>query len=167
MITAMVSTILGMLGGVLPDLMKLLADRQSAKNERMLLELQARNQIELAKYQKDTRLAELGNNEVLDYMRAQTDSLRSAIEAGARTSGIVWVDAINAAMRPLFTYAIIAMFLFTAVPFVWVVTRQLAEGTLSPEQTTKALFGGLVGEAFMAVFGYLYGYRSAVQSKKA
>lgn len=163
MITAMISTILGMLGGVLPDLMKLLADKQSAKNERMLLELQARNQLELAKYQKDTRLAEISNNEVLDFMRAQTDSLRTAIEVGARTTGIAWIDAFNAMLRPFCTVAIILLFLVTAAPFVWVVVHQMAEGTLSPEQTAKAIFGSLVGEAITAVIAFLYGYRSTAK----
>lgn len=161
MITALFSTLLGMLGGVLPDLMKILVQRQSAKDERAFLELQAKLQLQQAQLTRDTRLAELGSNEEIEHMRSMKDSLLAAIEAGKLQTGILWVDALNALLRPVCTVAIIAMFLIVATAFCWLVLAKFAAGEIEPEVVAKLMFSSLVGESIMAVMGFLYGYRSA------
>lgn len=161
MITAMISTILGMLGGVLPDLMKLLIQRQSAKDERAFLELQTKLQIQQLQITKDTRLAELGSSEQIEHMRSMKDSLLAAIEAGKLQTGIAWVDALNAVLRPICTVAIIAMFLIVSTAFCWLVLAKFAAGEIEPEVVGKIMFGSLVGESIMGCLGFLYGYRSA------
>lgn len=159
--TAAISTILGMLGGVLPDLMKLLLQRQSAKDERAFLELQTKLQIQQLEITKDTRLAELGSSEAIEGMRSMKDSLLAAIEAGKLQTGIAWVDALNASLRPVCTVAIVGMFVLVAGSFSWLMLAKFAAGEMDPEMVAKVMFGSLVGESMQAVIGFLYGYRSA------
>lgn len=163
MITAAISTILGMLGGVLPDLMKLIASGQQAKNERALLELQSKLQIEIAQNAKATRLEELHSSEYVAQMNAMRDQIVTIVETQGRATGIKWVDTVNAVMRPFCTFAIILLFLAIAGPFVWVVTKQMADGGISPQDAAKVIFGSLVGDAILGVVGFLYGYRSSAK----
>lgn len=163
MFTAMISTILGMLGGVLPDFMKLIAAGQQAKNERALLELQSKMQMELAQNAKAMRLEELHSSEYVAQMNATRDQIVAIVEQQGRATGIKWVDTINAVMRPFCTFAIIILFLAIAGPFVWVVTKQMADGGISPQEAAKVIFGSLVGDAILGVIGFLYGYRSSAR----
>jgi hypothetical protein len=53
MITAMISTILGMVGGVLPDIMKEVRDSRSASREIEFLRMQAELQMKVGPGQAD------------------------------------------------------------------------------------------------------------------
>lgn len=163
MITAMISTILGMLGGVLPDLTKALLQRMAAKDERALLELQAKVQLQSLQVNKDTRLAEIGHDDLLATMRAHNETLLAAMEQSKLPSGIAWVDALNAAMRPICTIGIMGLFFCCAAGFVGLVFKFAITGAIPLREAAPLIFGGLIGESFMAVWGFLWGYRSALK----
>lgn len=164
MITALVGNILGMLSGVLPDIMKLVANWQNSKAEMKMMELQSKLQLEAAKVQAASKLEEWGQINAVEFTRAVRDQVTAAIEAGSRPTGIAWIDALNASMRPLCTYGIMFMFFCIAAPFAWVVVGKMADGEYDPMTAAKVIFGSLVGEAIMGCLGFLYGYRST--SKK-
>lgn len=163
MFTAMISTILGMLGGVLPDIMKEVRDSRGAARERELIELQARLQIETAQHANDAKLREIDAGIYVEEMKAMREHLTAVIEAQAKPTGIVWIDGFNAVLRPACTTLIILLFLMTAVPFVWAVLGQYNVGAIDAQTMAAVIFGSLVGESFMAVFGFLYGYRSTAK----
>lgn len=164
MITALISSLVGMLGGVLPDLIKVWMSNTAAKNERELLKLQAETQRELAKIGQTTKLAETTSNEAIAHIQASKETLLSAIEMSLKPSGIPWVDALNSAMRPICTYGIMAIFAIITSFYSGVVIHDLWTNSIDAATAGKLLYGGLIGEFFQAVFAFTFGYRSAVKS---
>lgn len=163
MLTAMISTILGMVGGVLPDIMKEVRDSRGAARERQLIELQAQLQLEAAKHANDAKLREIDAGIYVEEMKAMREHLTAVIEAQTKPTGIVWIDGLNSALRPICTIIIMALFVMTSVPFVWAVIGQFNAGAITAQQMAAVIFGSLVGESFMGVFGFLWGYRSTVK----
>ncbi len=163
MIVALIGNLLGMLGGVLPDIMKLVSNWQNTKSELKMLEAQHKWQLEAEKARTTAKLGEWEQINALEMTRAIRDQVTAAIDAGARPTGIVWIDALNALMRPLCTFGIMAMFFCIAIPFTWVVVGRLAQGDYSPETAAKAIFTSLIGDAIMGCLGFLYGYRSTAK----
>ena len=163
MITALISSLVGMLSGVLPDLLKIWTNASASKNERALIELQAKMQIELAKVAQTTKLGEISGNEAIAHVKAGTEQLLAAIEANARLTGIAWVDALNAAMRPVCTYVLIGLFTVVTCAYSGGVLWDFMSNSIDAQTAGKMLYGGLVGEFYMAVFAFTFGYRSAVK----
>lgn len=163
MITALISTILGMIGGILPDAMKIWVGASQAKNERAFLELQNKLQLECAKVNADARLREIDAGLMAQEMQATREHLTAIIEAQARPTGIVWIDGFNAVLRPACTTLIIMLFMATAGPFVWAILHQFVQGSITAIEMARIIWGSLVGESIMAVLGYLYGYRSTLK----
>jgi hypothetical protein len=152
-----------MLGGVLPDVMKIWVGASQAKNERAFLELQSRLSLEAAKIQGDTRMRELDASVMVQEAQAFREHLTAIIEAQARPTGIRWIDGFNAVLRPACTTLIILLFMGTAVPFVYAVIHQFESGQVTAVQMAQIIWGSLVGEAILGVLGFLYGYRSTLK----
>jgi hypothetical protein len=163
MITAAVSTILGMLGGVLPDVVKEIRDSRAAVREREFLRLQAELALEAAKVTADSRLRELETNAFAQEAQAFREHMTAIVEAQARPTGIVWIDGFNAMLRPACTALIILLFMGTAIPFVMAVIHQFETGAVTAVQMAQIIWGSLVGESILATLGFLYGYRSAAK----
>jgi hypothetical protein len=163
MITAAISTLLGMLGGVLPDFVKLLTNRQQNAHELEFLRLQSELQLAAAKVNADARMREVESNAFVAEAQAFRQQLAAIVEAQARPTGIVWIDGFNAVLRPACTTLIIALFMVIAVPFCWTVISQMYQAAITPMEAAKVIFGSLVGESIMATLGFLYGYRSAAK----
>jgi hypothetical protein len=96
----------GLLGGalrVVPEVFTFFDKRNARKHELALGEQQA----ELLKLQASTHLAEIGaqGQQVLD--AAGMEALVASIKAQGTPSGIKWVDAISASVRPVWTYLVL------------------------------------------------------------
>lgn len=164
MITALIGSLVGMLGGVLPDIIKVWMANQTARNEREFLKLQAETQRELAKIGQTTRLGEISSNETIAHIQASKDTLLSAIEMSLKPSGIPWVDGLNAAMRPLCTYILIGLFTIVTAVYSGAIMWDFITNSIDAATAGKLLYGGLVGEFYMAVFSFTFGYRSTVKA---
>ena len=60
---------------------------------------------------------EWGAVTTLEANRQLRDQTIAAIEASSSRRGL-WVDTLNALMRPICTYGVMLMFFFIAVPFL-------------------------------------------------
>lgn len=165
MITAAISTLLGMLGGILPDVMKEVRDSRNAGRELAHMKVQAELQIQVAKAAADSKLREVEGNAMVEEARAFREHLTAIIESQARPTGIAWIDGFNALLRPVCVTLIMLLFMATALPFTWAVVAQFKAGQIDAPTMAKVIFGSLVGEAILATLGFLFGYRSA--AKKA
>jgi ABC-type multidrug transport system fused ATPase/permease subunit len=163
MFTAAVSTILGMLGGVIPDLLKEFRDSRNQAREVEHMRVQAELQAKAAKELSDNRLREVESGAYAAEAQAFRETLTKIIEAQARPTGIAWIDGFNAVLRPLCTLSIMILFMVTAGMMVWGVMGALHAGAITPEQAAAVIWGSLVGESIQAALGFLYGYRSAVK----
>lgn len=163
MITAALSTLLGMLGGVLPDVMKEVRDSRNATRELEHMRLQAELQIQVAKSAGDNRMREVDGNAMVEEARAFREHMTAIIESQGKPTGIAWVDAFNALLRPVCVSLIMILFMATAVPFTWAVVAQFKSGAIDAPTMATVIWSSLVGESILATLGFLFGYRSAVK----
>lgn len=101
------SPILGALtGGVarlVPEMLNFF-DRKNRRKHELDLGTQ---QLELVKTQGATRLAEIDAQSIADQTTKSIDALSAVLQAQAKPTGIRWIDAINSAVRPIWTYLVL------------------------------------------------------------
>ncbi len=163
MITALISTVLGLVGGLLPDVMKEVRDSRNATREREFLKLQAQLQLEQVKAVGEARLQEIDGNVAAEEARATREYLAAILESQNKPTGIVWIDGFNAVLRPVCVSLIMILFMATAAPFVWAIIAQYAAAKIEATQMAQIIWSSLVGESIMAVLGYLFGYRTTAR----
>jgi hypothetical protein len=164
MITALISTVLGLFGGLLPDIMKEVRDTRNATREIEFLKTQHQLQIETAKINADSRLREIDANLAAQEAKATREYLGSVIEAQSKPTGILWIDGFNSVLRPACVSMIMVLFMMTALPFTWSVLHEYRENVIDATTMANTIWTSLVGESIMAVLGFLFGYRSTAKS---
>lgn len=92
---AIFGAILGFFSSVFPDLLKLLQDRRDKAHELRILDLQMQQQAQ----GHTERLAEIEASFFAEEMK------RLAMQGKNDRTGIRWVDALNASVRPVIAYA--------------------------------------------------------------
>lgn len=94
---SIISALLGFAGSMIPELLHLFKDKADREHELKILSLQLEQQ-------------KLGNAARLEEIRVQTDS--AEIQALYKTwqSGVKWVDAYNASVRPSLAYAFFLLY---------------------------------------------------------
>lgn len=161
MLTALVSAIIGHIGGVIPDVVKEVRDTRAHTREREFLTLQHGFQIEREKLGAESKLREAEASLMAEEMRATREHLAAIIETQANPTGILWIDGFNAVLRPATAALMIALFVWTAAIFVGGVMDQYGAGKVEAAAAATLIWNSLIGEAIQAVLGYLFGYRSA------
>ena len=157
---ALISALLGIVGGIVPDIVKMFRAKQEHAQEMERLRLQGENTVALAKAQSDGRLAEIRENQVTEEIRGFAEQMK-AIYASQKPTGVKWVDAWNAIMRPLAVTNTILIFSLGASCIIWGVAAQLFDGQIDPLQAAGIILGGVLGEYIQGVWGFLFGYRSS------
>jgi len=160
MITALVSSVLGIVGGLVPDIFKEIRDSREHARELERMDRTAEIQLKMLERQTDGKLAEIEAGVAVEEMRAFRAQMTSIYKQQAPT-GIRWVDGFNALIRPATAAALMCLFVFIAGAYAW---SMIGAIDLSiPDdwgRLAQALWGSMVGEAIQAVLGYLFGFRS-------
>jgi hypothetical protein len=96
--------LISVLGGgifrLFPSILDFFHKKQEMDHELNLLD----RQMALAKVQGEQKLAEIQQQTEGDTERAWGNALTEAIKAQGAPSGIKWVDALSASVRPILTY---------------------------------------------------------------
>jgi hypothetical protein len=166
MITALVSTVLGLVGGTVPDLLREYRDHKAHSREVEMLRVQAQLQIDLAKHASDNRLREVEAQSAAQEAFAWREHMATITEAQARPSGSAWIDGFNAVLRPSMVAGIMALFFCVASTFCMAVVLKYIDGQITAEVMAQIIWGSLVGESIQACLGYLFGYRTASKAAK-
>lgn len=156
MITALVSAITGLISGSLPDLLKEWKSGREHSRELEMLKVQTQLQLDVAKVEAAGKVAELDRQVDIAAYSAQS----SIAVASLKQTGIAWVDAWNAILRPFAVTIIITLFAVMAGFYTYCVLSEV-HSLAEAEKAIVLLWGSLVGEAIQAVLGFLFGYRSA------
>lgn len=152
MITALISTVAGLISGTVPNLLKEWGASREHKREVEMLKIQTELQLKIAEKQGETRVAEMDREVDI----AAYESQAKIASASLKGTGVKWVDAWNGALRPFAVTIIITLFAVMASFYTYAVLT-----TVAPLQAVDLLWGSLIGEAIQAVLGFLFGYRSA------
>lgn len=156
MLTALISTVTGLISGSVPNLLKEWGDSREHGREMAMLEKQTELQLRIKEKEGETRVAEMDREVDI----AAYDAQSTIAAASLKSSGIAWTDAWNAALRPFAVTIIITLFAIMASFYTYAVLS--AVETLQDTQTAvNLLWGSLIGESIQAVLGFLFGYRSA------
>jgi hypothetical protein len=161
-ITALISTLLGFLGGVLPDLMRELRDSRNHGRELDFIRTQHELQIERMKLEAGSKLREAEAGLAAEEVRAMREHLTAIIESQAKPTGIAWIDGLNAVIRPLAAIFILMLFMITAGAYVHAVIGQYQAGQIaSVADLVTAIWGSMIGFSIEAALGFLFGARQA------
>lgn len=164
-ITLLISTIVGKVAGFLPDIFTEWKSGREHKRELELLDKQVEHQIVLEEKRIQGKVAELDLEMQIAGMAAESKMMDSQAKLAQVSmtvkSGYKWIDGFNALLRPLFTIAIMALFLFTAFVFV---NGVMGDASLTSVQKAQMIWEqSLIGVSIEAVIGFLYGYRSTTK----
>jgi hypothetical protein len=163
MITALISTVLGMLGGAVPEIIKEVRDTRNHSREIEFLRLQNQLQIEREKAGADAKMREAEASLAAEEFRAMREHMTAIIEAQARPTGIRWIDGLNAVIRPATAAMMMLLFAWTASVFVDGTMAQFKAGTIEGMRAAEMIWSSLIGEAILATLGYLFGYRTTAR----
>lgn len=96
MITLLAS-IAGYIGSIIPELVKILKDKNDKKHELEILD----RQIEYSK---------TANTQKIEEIQIQDNAKERASLYATYTSGVYWVDAVNGLVRPILAYSFFSMY---------------------------------------------------------
>jgi hypothetical protein len=149
-LTALISSIVGIIGAAAPDLLKMFQRRQDDKAERELLKLRHQMEMERLREQTAQKISEGQVTIAAADAAAWVEGIKAAIAAQPAQSGIKWVDGFNAALRPCTVAVLLALYAIATI------------GWIAP----SGVFATLLVEAVQAVLGFLFGYRCLTPSKR-
>lgn len=161
MIISLVSSVLGMAGGLLPDVFREIRESREHTREIARMDKQADLQLKLLEGKTDARLAEIDGNVQVEEMQAFRAQMKS-IYAQQGPIGVTWVDAWNAALRPFVITGTAVLFFIVAGMFSFGAIM----GQPHLADTANVIWASLVGDAIQAVWGYLFGYRSSAKVRR-
>ena len=97
-------SLLGFLSAAFPDFLKLFQDHQDRKHELKILELQLEQQAQ-------------GHSQRLEEIQISADIAESnaLYKHASRPSGIAWVEALRASVRPIVTFSFFLLFAFIKI----------------------------------------------------
>ena len=106
----MIETLLGgLLGGAFrlaPELLKWL-DRNGERGHELAMQDKA---LEFEKLRGASRMAEIGASADAAWNTGAIDALKDAIRTQGEKTGVRWVDALSASVRPIITYWFMALY---------------------------------------------------------
>ena len=147
---SLVGSLLGFGTSFLPKVMDYFQDRSDKKHELQVMEVQIRQQKELASQKLEAVNVEADIREI--------ESLHKSMQP----TGVKWVDGLRGSVRPVITYAFFGLFIFVEVSAYLSLTAAGVSGLDAVnavwDEDTKALFA--------AVIAFWFGGRAINRGKK-
>ena len=146
---SLLGSLLGFGTSFLPKVMDYFQDRSDKKHELAVMEVQIRQQKELAIQKLEMVNVEADIREI------------EALQKSIQPSGVKWIDGLRGSVRPVITYSFFLLFVFVEVAAYLSLTAQGVSGLdaagLIWDEDTKALFA--------AVISFWFGGRAIARHK--
>lgn len=146
---ALLDSLLGLFASFLPRVLGYFENKQNHVHELELIDKHAEVQLKLAEVNRAGKMEELT-------MRADTSSEMMAFAAQLRPTGIAWVDALNALVRP--TLALAFFFLYAVVKYAMFVV--IGTDHANWAATIVSLWGEEDWAIFASVVTFYFGNRT-------
>ena len=147
---SLLGSLMGFGTSFLPKVMDFFQDKQDKKHELAVMEVQIRQQKELASQKLEAINVEADIREI--------ESLHKSMQP----TGVKWIDGLRGAVRPVITYAFFGLFIFVEVSAYLSLTAAGVSGLDAVnavwDEETKALFA--------AVISFWFGGRAISRAKK-
>lgn len=151
--------LLGLITSALPEAFRWLRARQDQAHEIRMTELQieaqaatAQQRLEEVRVESERALGEAMSREQVALIEAQ------------RPTGIRWIDALSASVRPLVTYAFVAMYASVKIAQYNTLFNERVAMTWS--EAIATLWTGEDMAVFMAVISYWFGARALARHRQ-
>jgi|TARA_R110001583_G_scaffold12236_1_gene54447 hypothetical protein len=147
---SLLGSLLGFGTSFLPKVMDYFQDKSDKKHELMVMEVQIKQQKELALQKLEMVNVEADIREV------------EALQKSMQPTGVKWVDGLRGSVRPVITYAFFLLFCFVEISAYLALTASGVSGldALNAvwDEDTKALFA--------AVIAFWFGGRAINRARK-
>lgn len=147
---SLLGSLLGFGTSFLPKVMDFFQDKQDKKHELAVMEVQIRQQKELASQKLEAINVEADIREI--------ESLHKSMQP----TGVKWIDGLRGSVRPVITYAFFGLFIFVEVSAYLSLTAAGVSGLDAVnavwDEETKALFA--------AVIAFWFGGRAINRARK-
>ena len=133
---SLMGSLLGFGTSFLPKVMDFFQDKQDKKHELAVMEVQIRQQKELASQKLEAINVEADIREL------------EALQKSIQPSGVRWIDGLRGSVRPVITYSFFILFVFVEVAAYFSLTAQGVSGLDAAgviwDEDTKALFAAVI-----------------------
>jgi hypothetical protein len=133
---SLLGSLLGFGTSFLPKVMDFFQDKQDKKHELAVMEVQIRQQKELATQKLEAINVEADIREI------------EALQKSIQPSGVKWIDGLRCSVRPVITYSFFCLFIFVEVAAYLSLTARGVSGldaaALIWDEETKALFAAVI-----------------------
>ena len=147
---SLLGTLLGFGTSFLPKVMDYFQDKSDKKHELAVMEVQIKQQKELAIQKLEMVNVEADIREI------------EALQKSMQPTGVKWVDGLRGSVRPVITYAFFLLFCFVEISAYLALTASGVSGLDAVnavwDEDTKALFA--------AVIAFWFGGRAVNRAKK-
>jgi hypothetical protein len=147
---SLLGSLLGFGTSFLPKVMDFFQDKQDKKHELAVMEVQIRQQKELAAQKLEAINVEADIREI--------ESLHKSMQP----TGVKWIDGLRGSVRPVITYSFFGLFIFVEVSAYLSLTAAGVSGLDAVnavwDEETKALFA--------AVIAFWFGGRAISRARK-
>lgn len=146
MLFTFLGTVFGGLMSIFPEIMRYLNGKQDRKHEIDMTKLQA----EIYKQQADIRYKELD----LTADIVQSENLYKTMQP----TGVAWVDAFSATVRPVLTYAFFLLYAGVKAANFWILMHILKDASWAT--VMQQLWGEMDMAIFAAIVTFWFGNRT-------
>ena len=147
---SLLGSLLGFGTSFLPKVMDYFQDQSDKKHELAVMEVQIRQQKELASQKLEMVNVEADIREV------------EALQKSMQPTGVKWVDGLRGSVRPVITYAFFLLFCFVEISAYLALTSQGISGL----DALNAVWDEDPKALFAAVIAFWFGGRAISRAKK-
>lgn len=147
----LLGSLLGFFTSAMPDLLKIWRDKDDKKHELAIMD----RQIEMQKQGLNQRLEEIA-------VQADISESQALYAHASQPTGIKWVEALQASVRPVITYAFFA--LFAAVKIA--VLCKLMSNNITIFDALIDVWDSETQALFAAVMSFWFGQRALTKFRK-
>ena len=147
---SLLGSLLGFGTSFLPKVMDFFQDRSDKKHELAVMEVQIRQQKELADQKLEAINVEADIREI------------EALQKSMQPTGIGWVDAYRASVRPTITYAFFVLFIFVEISAY----LSLTASGISGLNAAQIIWDEETSALFAAVISFWFGGRAIARLSK-
>ena len=150
MMLSLLGSLLGFGSSFLPKVMDFFQDKQDKKHELAIMEVQIRQQKEVAVQQ-------------LEMVNVGADIREiEAIQKSVKNTDVKWIDGLRGSVRPVITYCFFALFIFVEISAY----VSLTASGISSLQAVVIVWDDEVMALFAAVLSFWFGGRAINRSRK-
>lgn len=147
----LLGSLLGFISSTFPDLLNIWKDRADRSHELAILD----RQMEAQKLNHSNRLEEI-------HVQADISESKALYSHASQPSGVPWVEALRATVRPMITYAFFILFATVKIAALF----QLLNSGFTVADSIIIIWDGETQALFAAVMSFWFGQRALTKLRE-